>query len=153
MTEPSPILSSANQTHRLIRETLERNSDKLAARIAEALKYEATPAYQKMDLPTLRQIAEGALDQTARWMEACNGQIIENDLSEGLTERLKLGFTIADFVSTTDLLEREVKEFFRETFEGRPDLIQRSMVRLDGIYTIVRTIEARMVMRHRKNKE
>ena len=153
MTEPSSILTSVNQTHRLIRETLEQYSDKLIDKIAESLKREATLAYQKMDLAALRQIAQGALFQTACWMEACSGQIIENDLSEGLTQRLKLGFTIADFTSTTDLVEREIKEFYREVFEDRPDLIQRSMVRLDGIYTIVRTVEARMVMRHHKNKE
>lgn len=150
---PESIINSALQTHRFIRETLEQNSDKLAERIAGALKYEGSAAYQQMALPALEEIARGALSQTARWMEECTGPIIEGDLREGLSERLHLGFTIADFVSTTDLIEREIKKFCAEIFEARPELVQRCMVRLDGIYTIVRTVEARMVMRHRKNKE
>jgi hypothetical protein len=145
--------NSAQITHRLIRETIEQHADKLSERIAQFLKFEATAAYQQMNLMDLRQIALGAICQTAGWMEESNGPIIEEGLRDGLAERLKLGFTIADFISTTDIMERELKKFCQEVFADSPNLNQRSQTRLDGIYTIVRTVEARMVMRHHRNKD
>ena len=148
MTQSSFTPGLGNQLNREVRETIEQNFDKLIENIAKALKYEATAAYQAMELTVLREIAYAALLQTSSWMEESSGQIIEADLSDGLKQRLQLGFTIADFVSTTDLIERELKTFCQSAFADRPDLRQRSILRLDGIYTIVRTVEARMVMRH-----
>lgn len=150
MTQITSGFSSSNVMHRLIRETIEQNFEKLIEKVAWSLKHEATEAYQKMDMATLREIARSAIAQTAQWMEESSGPIIEDGLKDGLAHRLELGFTIADFVSTTDIMERELKDFCHEVFADRPEVDKRSQLRLDGIYTIARSIEARMVMRFRK---
>lgn len=150
MTNHISFDSSKQTEGSYIRQTLEANIYPLVKRIVERFKVEATPAYAQMDDSALRRIVEGALRQTCRWLEGSPTTRIEADLQEGLQERLKLGFTVKDFISTTGIIEDECKKYCQKLFMGQPALAEYANHKLSFIYINVNLIETRLAMKFRQ---
>jgi hypothetical protein len=134
---------------RYIRQTIEKNLEPLIKRIVERFKVEATPAYATMDDPALRKIVEGALSQTCRWLEYGPPTTIEADLQVGLQERLSMGFTVKDFISTTGIIEDECKKYCQKLFMADLGLSDRATRKINFIYINVNLIETRLAMKYR----
>lgn len=132
-----------------IRRTLEENIASLIKMIVERFKLEATPAYARMDDATLRKIVEGALKQTCGWLEDGPAARIEADLQVGLQERLKMGFTVRDFISTTGIIEDECKKYCQRLFQEDATLAEHANRKLSFIYINVNLIETRLAMKYR----
>lgn len=133
-----------------IRQTLENNLPPLVKNIVQRLKIEATPAYSSLEESELRKIVEGAVQQTCRWVEDGPAARIELDLQDGLRERLKLGFTVKDFVSTTGIIEDEFKKISRKLFQTDTALTERAVRKIGFIYVNVNLIETRLAMKYRQ---
>lgn len=135
---------------RHIRHTLEENVQPLVKRIVQRFKVEAIPAYSRLDDAELQKIVGGALKQTCGWLEDGPTARIETDLQDGLKERLQLGFTVKDFISTTSIIEDECKKYCQKLFQGDPGLAERAVRKLGFIYVNVNLIETRLAMKYRQ---
>ncbi|MBN9391837.1 MAG: hypothetical protein J0I20_27630 [Chloroflexi bacterium] len=151
MTNNLNFDSSKQSEGSFIRQNLETNIQPLVKSIVQRLKIEATPAYSRLNDYELRKIVEGALQQTCRWVEDGPAARIELDLQDGLSERLKLGFTVKDFVSTTGIIEDECKKFCRKLFQSDPALTDRAVHKIGFIYVNVNLIETRLAMKYRQD--
>lgn len=150
MTNNTNFESSKQAESRFIRQTLEANIQPLVKNIEQRLKIEATPAYSRLADQELRKIVEGVLKQTCHWLEDGQSGRMELDIQEGLRERLKLGFTVKDFVSTTGIIEDESKKYCRRIFQGDQALAERAVHKLGFIFVNVNLIETRLAMKYRQ---